>query len=149
MVRCKRKDPPGLGYLLLLEWSPEVVVAYLLGWWLGTSDACGRSPWQLVPGVRLPRSRPTRRWRASPAASLPPITPTGLPAVPGQRPRLGSTAAPSDGGHLAGTERRAAGRRPRKRNRPRCPLRRCPVYQPQRDPTSPCDPTSRGPTYPM
>src|SRR6266545_5835111 len=35
MVRRKRKDPPGLGYLLRLEWSPEVVVAYLLGWVVG------------------------------------------------------------------------------------------------------------------
>src|SRR6266540_5995697 len=35
MSRCKRKDRPGLGYLLLLGWSPEVVVAYLLGWVVG------------------------------------------------------------------------------------------------------------------
>src|SRR6266511_433191 len=35
MVRRKRKDRPGLGYLLRLEWSPEVVVAYFVGWVVG------------------------------------------------------------------------------------------------------------------
>ena len=95
MVRRKRKTRRG--WVICSCWNGRLRwwLRIYLGGWLGTSDACGRSPWQLVPGVRLPRSRPTRRWRASPAASLPPITPTGLPAVPGQRPRLGSTATPS------------------------------------------------------
>src|SRR6266511_212648 len=35
MVRRKRKDPPGLGYLLRVEWSPEAVVAYFVGWVVG------------------------------------------------------------------------------------------------------------------
>src|SRR6266508_2335521 len=35
MVRRKRKDRPGPGYLLRLEWSPEVVVAYFVGWVVG------------------------------------------------------------------------------------------------------------------
>src|SRR6266498_2162623 len=106
------------------------MVAYFVwvGAWVPRTPVVGHLG-TVVPGVRLPRSRPARRWRASPAASLPTGTSTGFPAVPGQRPRLGSTAAPSKGGHLAGTERRAAGRRPRKRNR--CAARRLVVYPTQ------------------
>src|SRR6266536_2675217 len=33
--QAQAKDPPGLGYLLRLEWSPEVVVAYFVGWVVG------------------------------------------------------------------------------------------------------------------
>src|SRR6266498_1439929 len=32
---AQEKDRPGLGYLLRLEWSPEVVVAYFVGWVVG------------------------------------------------------------------------------------------------------------------
>src|SRR6266498_460559 len=89
------REKTGRGWVICSCWDGRLRwwLRISLGGWSGTSDACGRSPWQLVPGVRLPRSRPARRWRASPAASLPPITPTGFPAVPGQRPRLGPTKA--------------------------------------------------------
>src|SRR6266511_4091509 len=70
------------------------MVAYFVwvGAWVPRTPVVGHLG-TVVPGVRLPRSRPARRWRASPAASLPPGTPTGFPAVPGQRPRPGPTKA--------------------------------------------------------
>ena len=59
MVRCKRKGRPGLGYLLCwngrLRWWLRI---YLSGW-LGTSDACGRSPWHAGSG-RPPESAQKR-----------------------------------------------------------------------------------------
>src|SRR6266540_3429716 len=59
MARRKRKGRPGLGYLLCwngrLRWWLRI---YLSGW-LGTSDACGRSPWHAGSG-RPPESAQKR-----------------------------------------------------------------------------------------
>ena len=76
MVRRKRKDRPGLGYLLRLEWSPEVVVAYFVGWVVGY---VGRL-WSvtLAPGFRASAGKRPK------AGRFPPRTPPAL--YPGPHP---------------------------------------------------------------
>src|SRR6266542_2303318 len=76
MVRRKRKDRPGLGYLLRLEWSPEVVVAYFVGWVVGY---VGRL-WSvtLAPGFRASAGKRPK------AGRFPTRTPPAL--YPGPHP---------------------------------------------------------------
>src|SRR6266498_4534254 len=59
MVRRKREDSPGLGYLLCWIGRLRLWLRISLGGWLGTSDACGRSPWHRGSG-RPPESAQKR-----------------------------------------------------------------------------------------
>src|SRR6266511_637398 len=86
---AQEKRPVGAGYLFRLEWSPKCCGCECrwVGGCLPRTPVVGH-PGTVVPGVRLPRSRPARRWRASPAASLPTGTSTGFQPYPASVPDL-------------------------------------------------------------
>src|SRR6266511_3618472 len=138
MVRRKRKDPPGLGYLLCWNGHLRWWLRISLGGWLGTSDACGRSPWHAGSGrppesaqkrgafhrIPLPHFRPdlTRRTR--------PGTTKATPATVNTHRR---TATPPTKGETS--PRTHPSRNPRGGTRPRDPIQ--PVPCPSSPPRHP------------
>src|SRR6266511_2422377 len=151
MVRRKRKDPPGLGYLLCWNGHLRWWLRISLGGWLGTSDACGRSPWHAGSGrppesaqkrgafhrIPLPHFRPdlTRRTR--------PGTTKATPATVNTHRR---TATPPTKGETS--PRTHPSRNPRGGTQPRDPTQ--PVPCPSSPPVAPAGtaPTHRSRTNP-
>src|SRR6266511_3245766 len=91
MARRKRKNRPELGYLLCWNGRLRWWLRIYLGGWLGTSDACGWSPWQGGSG-RPPESAQKRgTFHRIP---LPLFTPDLT-----RRTRPGPTKGHTHGGH--------------------------------------------------
>src|SRR6266540_3526481 len=137
MARRKRKDRPGLGYLLCWNGRLRWWLRIYLGGWLGTSDACGRSPWHRGsgrPAAALPADSALARLTGRGLA-------TGNPYRIPSRTRPASPAR-SDKGHtrrghpppVQQPHRRNA-RHPSPTNQARPELERNPGTQPVTRPT--------------
>src|SRR6266545_6215939 len=132
----QEKGPPGAGLFALLEWSPEVVVAYLLEWVVGY---VGR-----LWSVTLARWFRASAGKRPKAGHFPTRTPPAL--YPGPHPPYPTR---SDKGHPRRSPTAARQRHRRKARPPHIPARRGPRAGTEpRDPTQPTSPPSSPPRHP-